>query len=69
MRLFLEDMQIKRHFLNSLFFFYAHGCVRGFLDTLTDYIPKLSYPAFLLKQGMNLILKHPNSLDPDQTGL
>ena len=47
-----------------------NGCfVRGFVETLTDYIPKLSYPAFLLKQEMNLILKHPNSLDPDQTGL
>ena len=47
-----------------------NGCfVRGFVETLTDYMLKLSYPTFSLKQGMNLILKHPNSLDPDQTGL
>ena len=53
-----------------------NGCfVRGgggVVETPTDYMHakiQLSYPTFLLKQGMNLIEKHPNSLDPDQTAL
>ena len=39
------------------------------MDTLTDYIPAKIQLTILLKQAVNWIQKHSNSLDPDQTGL